>query len=271
MRQRPVLDPAREHELTRRYRETRDPEARRELCESNIAYVLKVAYRYARRRTPADELAQEGMLGLLRAIELYDPDRGVRFLTYARYWIEAFVRHALMRNHSVVSFGTTLLQRRLFFAEDALRREAQRVVDGTREDVTIEMARRLDTTPERLHVLTSRLRSRDVSLDAGANDDVRAGAPREPASADPGPDEVVARIDEHRQVRRAVRSLAARGLSGKERAILERRMLADEPETLESLGAALGVSRERVRQIEKRLMTRLREPLARVIGEPAVA
>jgi RNA polymerase sigma-32 factor len=263
VRRRPRLTVEEEQDLARRYRATRDPQARRRLCEANLAFVVKKAHQLKRPHVPLEDLVQEGNLGILRAIESFDPDRGIRFLSYARYWIEAYMRRVLVRTHSIVVFGASGLQHRMYFMWEMLKRYRLqgRGGDLAEEDVN-ELAAFLKTSPDHLKQLAARLANRDVSLDKPLDDSSTAPLASVLPSDDDSPEDETLHGERLDRLKRAIADTAAYRLTPKERVVLNRRLACENPATLREVGEALGVSRERVRQIQCAVLKKLSAPMA---------
>jgi RNA polymerase sigma-32 factor len=255
VRAQPTLTPDEERRLALAYRDG-DQQAGERLVLANLHVVVKIAFRYHSRMGHLIDLVQEGNLGLLRALEKYDPARGVPFSAYARYWVRAMVLRFLMENHHLASLANTREGRRLFWE---MARERRRLEAGGETADSRRLADALGTDEDEV-VAVSRLSARELSLSDPGPDGGRTWLEvlPDPASTDPD-----ARIDEQRlaeQVRTGVAEFA-QGLGERDRRILEARIVAEEPATLGMLSDELGVSRERVRQLEARLRTRLGEAL----------
>ena len=217
------------------------------LIEASLPFVIKVAREYRRWGIPLEDLIQQGNLGLLRAAKKFDPEQQCRLITYAVYWIRAEIRDYVVRGYRVVRLGTTRTERK------ALRM-------FRREDVTSveELAHASGMPLPRAKMLWPLLLQRDFALDASS--DERGPAIERLRGPTETPEEEYARIEEGTQVR-AKLTEALCMLTDRERRIVERRLLTEEPETLQSLGDEFGVSKERVRQLEARAHSKLRGAL----------
>lgn len=225
-----------------------DRRAGERLVAASLPFVIKVAKEYRRWGVPMEDLIQQGNLGLLRAAGKYDPAQGCRLITYAVYWIRAEIREYVVRCYRIVRLGTTRTERK---AMRAYRR------DGVE---TVEQLAALSGMPmARAQKLWPLLVQRDFALDAIY--DERGPAVDRLRDAAATPEELLAKAQEVTGVR-AKLGEALSLLSDRERRIVEARILADDPRTLESLGAEMGVSKERVRQLEARARGKLRESLA---------
>lgn len=260
-----VLDADAQIELARQYARTRDPRLAARLVETNQRLVMKLAREIKKTELSLLDLVQEGNLGLLHALEKFDADKGVRLSTYAAWWIRAFMLKAVMRNARLVRLGTSQRQRRLFFG---LRRETAKL-ESRGVDVTPEaLAERLGVTPEEVVDMRDRLAMPEASLDAPLHDDGSGTLVDAVVANDTGLDETLAEDERRALLVTQVRAFAET-LKGRDRFIFERRLIADEPLTLREVGAELGVSRERARQLEKAIEKRL-EKFVRAAVSPDV-
>ncbi len=261
----PLLSPEEEHELAVRYRERGDLEAARRLVLSNLRLVVKIAYDYRRAYKNLLDLVQEGNIGLMQAVRKYDPYRGVKLSSYAAWWIRAYILRYILNNWRLVKVGTTQAQRKLFFN---LQKEKARLAAMGIEPTPERIAQRLDVSPEEVISMDRRLGASEVSLDVpvGASE----GRPVSRAELLPASggriDDFVAEQEMNERIRREIHAFGEQ-LEGKEKAIFEERLMAEDPLTLAQLGERFGVSRERVRQIEKRLLRKMREHLRSTLGE----
>lgn len=236
-----------------------DAGAASELVEANLRYVVAVALQYRRYGIRLADLVAEGSLGLMTAVRKFDPERGTRFVTYAGYWIRAFVLEAVVRSTSLVGAGTGPLRSKLFFR---LRRERARVANlttDTQERIDL-MAERFDTTPKRMATMLRRLEARDVSLDQQVFDDSGATMVETLESNREGQDTLYDRVERQRAIEDRMGD-ALGVLDRRERYIVEQRILGDDSLSLAALGRELGVSRERARQLEARAKRKLRVEL----------
>jgi RNA polymerase sigma-32 factor len=253
----PLLSAEEEKELSRRWLNDGDRRAADRLVLSNMRAVIKIAGEYAGQHASFADLLQEGTLGLLRAVDRFDPDRGVRFLSYAAWWIRAFVRDHLLRTRSLVRLGTTQRQRTVYSRLGKAKAEvARQGLEGTeRMERLVEI---IGVDQATIESMEGRLRGYDVSLDAPVGGD-RDSAPRGDFIADSavGADDLLADSQQAHLERSRLR-LAIAQLPAREQEIIERRHLSEKAETLEVVGQRLGISRERVRQLESRALRRIR-------------
>ncbi len=255
----PLLTAEEERDLARRYRGTGDARAAHALVTANLRFVVKVAAGYRGYGLRIADLIQEGNLGLLRAVKKFDPEQGIRLVTYAAWWIRAYIQEYVLQSWSLVKIGTTQSQRRLFFSLARTRRELSRA-DLRGDDLDDRVARRLRVRPEEVRETSRRMEQRDQSLDAPAFEGGGARIDQFP-DGDDLPDEQVSRARESDRIRRGVTE-ALSLLDARERAIVEQRFMAEDPASLQELGSQLGFSRERARQLEIRARGKLRAALA---------
>jgi RNA polymerase sigma-32 factor len=263
VRRYPALSREEEQALARRYRDTGDREALFRLVTSNLMQVVRVALSFRRAARNLLDLVQEGNLGLLAAIERFDPEVGVRLPTYAAWWIRAYIVKFLLDNVRLVRVGTTNARRKLL---RNLRQEKSRLEAAGFEVGPKMLADHFNVSEEDVLDVERALHSQDVSLDAPLGD--AEDRTRGDLMADPGPtvEEDVARRELQDKVKAAIDRFRD-GLGDRERAILDERLLSEDPLTLQVIGDRFGTTREAVRQAEARLMARLREHLKAEIGD----
>jgi RNA polymerase sigma-32 factor len=257
------LDRAQELRLARRWRKRGDREAADTLVRANLRFVVKIAMQYRGYGLRVSDLVEEGNIGLCEAVRRFDPARNLRFMTYAAYWIRAYMLAHVLKQWSMVGVGTGPLQSKLFFR---MARERAKITtalgaEGTPSAVEEELAKKFGTSAERIRDMTGRLEGKDMSLDAQAWRDGNATALDLLADdRTEGQEAEYERLQRDEIVRDRVDGVA-RGLTARERYILSRRLLCEEQETLAEIGRHLNLSRERVRQIEDRLKVKLRRAL----------
>ncbi len=262
----PALDAEEEQALAIRYRDHDDLEAARWLVLSNLRFVVHVARGYSGYGLPLADLIQEGNIGLMKAVKRFDPEVGVRLVSFAVHWIRAEIHEYILRNWRIVKVATTKAQRKLFFN---LRSAKKRLGWMNREEVEA-VAADLGVKPETVLEMESRLAGQDVGFDPvpeADEDDHVARAPAaflEDHSADPAR-EIEGEDWEGWQEQALAESLAA--LDARSRDILQRRWLNEPKATLHTLADEYGVSAERIRQLEKNALKKLRESLGSSILE----
>lgn len=260
-----LLKPEEEHELAVKYAETQDVDAAARLVTANLRLVVKIAYEYRRAYRNMMDLIQEGNIGLMQAVKRYDPYRGVKLSSYAAWWIRAYMLRFILNNWRLVKIGTTQAQRKLFFN---LNKEKQRLSALGIEPTSEEIAKRLEVDEKDVIEMDRRLARADASLDASVgNDEGKTTTRMEllPATG-AGPDQLTEGAELSELVRQRLDEFRTT-LAGKDAIIFDRRVVADEPQTLQELGDEFGVSRERVRQLEARLMGKLRTYLRESLGD----
>jgi RNA polymerase sigma-32 factor len=241
------LTPQAERDLATRY-QAGDHAARGPLVAGCLEYVVSIALEYRRWGSPVEDLVQEGNIGLLKAVEHFDPERGVRLATYARYWIRAEIREFVARQYRMVRLGASKGERR-----------ALRLYRRTQEYRPEVLAAMSGLSTERVTEMLPMLVAGDVSLSPQADDD-RHGLLERIGDGAASAEDALCEADERRRLRDAVAKAVAE-LSEREQDIVRRRLLADDPTTLDRLGASWGVSKERVRQIEEGAKARMRARL----------
>jgi RNA polymerase sigma-32 factor len=268
-----MLDAETEIELARAWRDGGDEKALHRLVNAYMRLAISMAARYRRYGAPMPDLIQEAGVGLMKAAEKFDPDRGVRFSTYAVWWIKASIQDYVMRNWSMVRTGSTSSQKALFFNLRRVRARLERqagangeVLDGQRlrEMIAAEVG-----VPLRdVEMMDARLAGADFSLNAQqAGEEGREWLETLEDDAPQAADTVTRGADLARV--RGWLADALGSLNARERMIIVERKLRDEPRTLESLGQELGLSKERIRQLEAQALSKLRKRLEAVTGSAA--
>jgi RNA polymerase sigma-32 factor len=255
----PILERQEEYMLAKRWREHGDRGAAHKLVTSHLRLVTKIARDYRGYGLPISEAISEGNVGLMQAVERFEPEKGFRLATYAMWWIKATIQEYILRSWSLVKMGTTANQKKLFFN---LRKAQSRISildDGDmRLDQVKIIARRIGVTETDVIYMNRRL-SGDASLNAAIREDGDSGEWQD-WLVDESPDqETTLAASEEFDNRRKTLSDALSVLNERERRIFEARRLADDPITLEDLAAEFGVSRERVRQIEVRAFEKVQK------------
>ncbi len=251
-----------EGEIARRWLRENDLAAAETLIRANLRYVVAIALTYRRYGLPLADLIAEGNFGLVHAVGKFNPERGTRFVTYAAYWVRAYMLNYVIRSWSMVGVGSGPLRSKLFFR---LRRERARIANlvGDNEEAAKMLAERFGESQEKIMSLANRLEARDVSLDARLFDDGSVAILDTLESDAPSQEETVAN-SQSRDIIKENLHAALTELDPRERFIVEVRMMADSDEALSlaEIGRRLGVSRERARQLEARAKRKLRERLA---------
>jgi RNA polymerase sigma-32 factor len=260
IRRHPILDRDEEHVLALRYREG-DAEAGNKLITSNLRLVVKLARDYGRLHPSLLDLVQEGNLGLTMALDKYDPHRGVKFSSYAAWWIRAYILKHLVDSARLVRVGKTEAERKLFFK---LRREKERLERLGFEPSAERVADSLKVPVKAVREMEMRMTRADMSLDQPVDSHDPDGKVLSDtlASSDEQPDLAFEQAELRKKMHADLIDFG-RSLSGRDQVIFFERLLADEPKTLEQVGASFGISRERARQVEKELKDRLKKYLMR--------
>lgn len=251
----PLLTREEEQVIARRYAQYHDPADAYRLVTANLRLVVKIAYQFARASRNLLDLIQEGNVGLMEAVKNFDPYRGIRFPSYAVWWVRAYIYRYLINNWRLVKIGTTQAQRKLFFN---LRKETERLeAEGFTPQPRL-LAQRMGVKESEVREMQERMAHGEVSLDqpVGPDDDTRLGD----ALPDTGwnPEEATAQVEWRQFARDQIEKFAAT-LRDKELEIFRARLMTEDPPTLQEVGERFKLSRERVRQIEARLKQRLRE------------
>lgn len=262
----PTLDREEEHDLAVKV-QAGDQDAADRLVEANLRFVVAMALQYRRYGIPLSDLLAEGNLGLMMAVRKFDPERGTRFVTYAGYWIRAYVLDLVVRSTTMVGAGSGPLRSKLFFR---LRRERAKIANLTSDpgERIAKLAERFEVTEEKMEEMLRRIDSRDVSLSTPLHDDT--SSTMLDALPETEADQEVVYLDTERK-RLIEQHLgdALGGLDRRERFILEKRFMGDEEVSLASLGRELGVSRERARQLEARAKKKLKKQLQQLALDAA--
>ncbi len=265
-----LLTPEETHALATQYIATGDVEAAKKLVTSNLRLVVKIAFDYRRAYRNILDLVQEGNIGLMQAVKKYDPNRGVKLSSYAAWWIRAYILRFILNNWRLVKLGTTQAQRKLFFN---LKKEKAKLaalgIDPTPELI----AEKLDVTVDEVTSMDRRLSGGEVSLDAPVSQGSDGGKPTSRiemmASGDRPIDDAIANGEITEILTEKIHEYG-KTLTGKEAIIFQERLIAEEPKTLQELGNVFGVSRERVRQLEKRLQDKIRVYLESQVEKSAL-
>ena len=265
IKQYPLLSREDEHALAASYVKDGDLGAARRLITANLRLVVKIAHEYRRAHRNLLDLIQEGNVGLMQAVKKYDPYRGVKLSSYAAWWIRAYILKFILANWRLVKIGTTQAQRKLFFN---LKKERDKLealgVDASSES----LAKALNVSEREVIDMEKRLSGGDMSLDAPASRDEDDGRTKMETMEGslPQPDAEVEGAEFRGLLRQKLATFSAT-LEGRERTIFEERLLNDQPKTLQEIGEKYDISRERARQLEKRLLDRLKVYLRAELGD----
>jgi RNA polymerase sigma-32 factor len=260
----PLLSVEEEQRLARRFAAEGDTRSAHRLVTANLRFVVKVAFEYRSYGFRMADLIQEGNIGLMKAVQKFDADKGIRLISYAVWWIRAYIQNYILKSWSLVKLGTTQAQRKLFFSLARTKRELDKLssehgADSDGQDAA-KVARKLKVKPSEVREMEQRMDGRDLSLDAPIGEDGGHTHVDFVASADPGQDDELSGAQEQQLVQGKVGQALAR-LDRRERYIIEQRVMSERPLTLKELGEHFGFSRERARQLEIRAKEKLRQEL----------
>ncbi len=255
----PLLTPEEEFDLARRYRNHNDISAAHRLITSNLRFVVKVALEYKSYGVRLLDLIQEGNIGLMMAVKKFDPDKGNRFISYAIWWIRAFIQNFIIKTWSLVKIGTTQAQKKLFYKIGKVRKALES--DPENEARYERLAKDLDVHKEDIMEMEQRMASRDLSLDAPFDDGKELTHLDLLQEESLNQEERLAEEQEKEMREREVHR-ALKRLNEKEIFIIKNRIMADDPLTLQEIGDRLKLSRERVRQIESEALKKLKREIS---------
>jgi len=245
-----------EFKLAVRYRKYNDIEAAQQLITSNLRFVVKVAFEYKSYGVKLQDLIQEGNIGLMMAVKKFNPYKGYRFISYAIWWIRAYIQNFIIKTWSLVKIGTTQAQKKLFYKIGKVRKALES--DGADEKKYERLAKDLDVAKEDIIEMEQRMSSRDLSLDTPFDEGqelTHLDLLREDSL---NQEEAIAQEEEKKIREREVQN-AMKRLNEKEVYVIKNRIMAEEPLTLQEIGDHLKLSRERVRQIESEALKKLRK------------
>ncbi|MBI2082610.1 MAG: RNA polymerase sigma factor RpoH [Deltaproteobacteria bacterium] len=258
----PLLSAGEERELATKYQDHHDVEAAHKLVTSNLRFVVKIAYEYSGYGVRLSDLIQEGNIGLMHAVKKYDPRKGFRLISYAVWWIRAYIQNFILKTWSLVKIGTTQAQRKLFYK---LRKAKTKMasyfpgLENLNDEACEQLAKTLDVKSNDVIEMEARLRARDASLDQPIGKDGSATRLDFVATEANQEDQLV-RAEESALVKSSVQK-ALTTLSDRERFIVENRLMSDEPITLQEVGDRYKISRERARQIEEAALKKIKNAL----------
>lgn len=258
IRRYPLLTREQEHALAVRYRETGDSKAAEQLVTANLRFVVKVAAEYSKFGARLIDLIQEGNVGLMHAVKEFNPYKGVRLITYAVWWIRGYIQEYLMRQYSMVRIGTTATQKKLFYQ---LQKEKEKLERMGADAGIAQLSGRLGVSEAEVQDMQQRLSSRDVSLDQPISDDGTGRLIDLQTEIAPN------QVDEDLGTKEQLHLLSEKlheirpTLNERELFLLDSRLLSDEPLTLQEIGERYGITREAVRQMETRLMEKIRKQM----------
>ena len=255
----PLLTQAQETEYARHLRDTGDLEAARHLVLSHLRLVVSIARNYVGYGLPQADLIQEGNIGLMKAVKRFDPERGVRLVSFAMHWIRAEIHEFVLRNWRLVKIATTKAQRKLFFNLRSMKQDLGTL--GTEEVKRI--ARELGVKPEEVVEMETRLGGQDLALEPAGDDEREQFAPISYLAADHATPDVVLEVEQTARLRSEGLEKALASLDPRSRRIIEARWLTENAAaTLHDLATEFGVSAERIRQIEAKALEKMKTLIA---------
>jgi RNA polymerase sigma-32 factor len=257
----PLLSADEEHRFAVKFFEEKDLEAAHSLITANLRFVVKVAAEYRHYGMKMLDLIQEGNIGLMMAVRKYNPYKGIRLISYAVWWIRAYIQNHIVSAWSLLKIGTTQAQRKLFFKLREARDAIRRLGDG--EDDVHATAMSLNVTDQEVVEMEQRLHG-EASLDAEFPGEDGFTRLENLADDRKNQEEALSELQERRQLRQQL-ARAVAGLNEKERFIVEKRISSDEPMTLQEIATHFSISRERVRQIEEAALKKMKTALAPVM------
>lgn len=252
-----LLTKEEEFRLAQDYHRNQNIEAAQRLICANLRFVVKIAHEYRGYGLKLLDIIQEGNIGLMKAVKKFDPDRGLRFITYAVWWIRAYIHNFIIRNWSLVKIGTTQAQKKLFFKLNQVRSAIQRM---TGSEDTKAIARELNVRDDEVEDMARRMAGRDTSLDMRLVEGEDFTLLDSLADERESQEELLIKQQE-KQITTSHIHGALQELNDRERRIVEERILQEEPRTLQALADDFGISRERVRQLEKNALEKIRKTL----------
>ena len=258
----PMLGKEEEFMLAKRWREHDDLDSARQLVNSHLRLVAKIAMGYRGYGLPIEEVISEGNVGLMQAVKKFEPDKGFRLATYAMWWIRASIQEYILRSWSLVKMGTTAAQKKLFFNLRKAKSEISALEEGDMHpDQVRQIATKLGVLDEEVVSMNRRLSGPDASLNAPLRADSENEWQDWLEDKDAVSQETQLAESEEKSIRMGLLEEAMTELTDRERHILTQRRLQDDPTTLEELAGQYGVSRERVRQIEVRAFEKLQKAM----------
>jgi RNA polymerase sigma-32 factor len=262
-----LLTAEEEQRLARRFKKGDLPSGHR-LVTANLRFVVKVAYEYRSYGIKMADLIQEGNIGLMKAVQKFDPNKGIRLISYAVWWIRAYIQNYILKSWSLVKLGTTQAQRKLFFSLARTRRELEKLGenDGSTAVNVDDIAKKLRVKPQEVREMEQRMGGRDLSLDAPMGEDGGNSHVDFVVSNSVAQDDEFADREEAGLINERVKVALGR-LDPRERFIIEQRVMNERPMTLKELGEHFGFSRERARQLEIRAKDKLKNELAQLMAE----
>ena len=257
----PMLEPEEEYMLAKAWADRQDPQAAHRLVTSHLRLAAKIAMGYRGYGLPQAEVISEANVGLMQAVKRFDPEKGFRLATYAMWWIRASIQEYILRSWSLVKLGTTSAQKKLFFNLRKAKAKVGALEEGDlRPENLAQIAKDLSVSEAEVVAMNRRLAGSDASLNVQVGADGEGGSQWQDWLEDEDSDQAGAYAEkDEMDIRLALLTKAMDALNDRERDVLAKRRLSDEPVTLEDLSESYGVSRERIRQIEVRAFEKLQD------------
>jgi RNA polymerase sigma-32 factor len=261
----PILPAEEEFKIAVRFKKNNDMEAAEKLVTSNLRFVVKIAYEYKNYGVKLIDLIQEGNIGLMHAVKKFDPYKGYRLISYAVWWIRAYIQNFVIKSWSLVKVGTTQAQRKLFFKLGQTKKKLQGLSEKNPEFKDISDI--LNVKEREIEEMDLRLTNRDVSLDASVNNEGESMYIDYLVHEGESQEKSLIKKEETALVKKNIAGALA-NLNQRESYIVRHRIMADKPETLQEIGNKFNVTRERTRQIEKEALKKLRAMIPYWGSEP---
>ena len=252
----PLLTKEEEHKLAVDYFENKTKESLQKLVTHNLRFVVKVAYEYVHYRLKLLDLIQEGNIGLLKAVQDFNPYKEVRLTTYAVWWIKSYIQDYLLKNYSLVKMGTTQAQKRLFYRLRKEQKELEKL--GMRPNDMKLLASRLEVKEKEVIEMDQRLSGADLSLNAPMDQDNKTDHLSMLPDTHEAADEEMGDV-EQKELFKIILDQFAKTLEGRDKIIFDKRLISEEPMTLLEIGEKYGVTKERARQLEEQIKDRLKK------------
>jgi len=249
------LTAEREHELAVRYKESGEIDAAHALVVSHLPFVVKVAFQYRHYMIPLQDLIQEGTIGLMKAVKRFDPYKGFRLVSFAVWWIKAYIKNYILKSWNLVKLGTTQAQRKLFFRMGEI---GEHLDSESRQKRIDELASELKVKSDDVIEMEARVKARERSLDQMIGEDKNLSPIEMLEDSSANQEEQLIERETEEELSHATKK-ALKKLDARERFIITKRFMDDSPWTLQKLGDHFGTSRERVRQLEKRALAKLKK------------
>jgi RNA polymerase sigma-32 factor len=263
-----ILTADEEFKLAVRFKKYDDMEAAERLVTSNLRFVVKIAHEYRNYGVKLIDLIQEGNVGLMHAVKKFNPYKGYRLISYAVWWIRAYMQNFIIKTWSLVKIGTTQAQRKLFFKLNQTKKTLRNL--STKKPEFAEIAETLNVKEAEIEEMDLRLNNRDLSLDAFIDEDGDLSHLDVLAYAGESQEESLIKKQETALVKRNIAGVLAK-LNERERYIIRNRIMSDTPETLQEIGDRFKITRERARQVEKDALKKMRHAILTWEGDPAGA